>query len=51
MVVGVLDPDDGDLFPSRLLGEAGDIGDDSVAVVRVLDDAVLDVDDQERGVT
>jgi hypothetical protein len=39
LLVGVLDPDNGDLFLSRLLDKAADVGDDRVALVRPLDDA------------
>ena len=46
----MLDPDDGDLLPPRLLDEAADVRDDRVALVRPLDDAVLHVDDEECGV-
>jgi hypothetical protein len=50
LLVGVLDPDNGDLFPPRLVDKAADVRDDRVALVRSLDDAILHVDDQERGV-
>jgi hypothetical protein len=50
LLVGVLDPDNGDPFPPRLLDKAADVRDDRVALVRSLDDAILHVDDQERGV-
>jgi hypothetical protein len=46
----VLDPDNGDLFPPRLLDKAADVRDDRVALVRPLDDAILHVDDEECGV-
>jgi hypothetical protein len=46
----VLDPDNGDLFASRLFHQAADVRDDRVALVRLSDDAVLHVDDEERGV-
>jgi hypothetical protein len=46
----VLDPDNGDPFPPRLLDKAADVRDNGVALVRPLDDAVLHVDDQECGV-
>jgi hypothetical protein len=49
-LVGVLHPDDGDVFTPRLLDEAADVRDDRIALVRALDDAVLHVDDEERGV-
>lgn len=47
LLVGMLDPDDGDLFPARLLDEVGDVGDHCVAIVSALDDAVLYVDDEQ----
>ena len=50
VLVGVLDPDDGDLLPPCLLDEAADVRDDRVSLVGALDDAVLDVDDEEGGV-
>jgi len=50
LLVGVLDPDNGDPFPSRLLDKAADVRDDRVALVSPLDDAVLHVDDEECGV-
>src|SRR6266702_6774520 len=40
MVVGVLDPDNGDPFPPRLLDQAADVRDDRVAPVISLDGAV-----------
>jgi hypothetical protein len=46
----VLDPDNGDPFPSRLLDKAADVRDDRVALVRPPDDAVLYVDDEQCGV-
>jgi hypothetical protein len=46
----VLDPDDGDPFPARLLDQAADVGDDRVTLVSPPDNAVLHVDDEERGV-
>src|SRR5207247_2480025 len=49
-VVGVLDPDNGDLFLPRLLDKAADVRDNCVALVSPLDDAVLHVDDEECGV-
>ena len=42
----MLDPDDGDPFPARLVDEAGDVRDDRVALVSRPDDAFLDVDDR-----
>ena len=48
-VVVVLNPDHGDTFVSRPLDEAAHVRDDSVALVRSLDDAVLHVDDARRG--
>jgi hypothetical protein len=50
LLVGVLDPDNGDPFPPRLLDKAADVRDDRVALVSPLDDAVLRVDDEECGV-
>ena len=50
LLVGVLDPDDGDLFAPRLVDKAGDVRDDRVALMRRPDDAVLHVDDNKRGV-
>jgi hypothetical protein len=49
-IVRVLDPDNGDVFPARLLDEAADVRDDRVAFVRSCNDAVLDIDDEECGV-
>ena len=49
MLVGVLDPDDGDPFPPRLLDKAADVRDNRGALVRPRDDALLHVDDEERG--
>ena len=48
VLVGVLDPDDRHVFPPCLLDEPVDVRDDAVSVVRSLDDAVLDFDDEER---
>ena len=50
LLAGVLDPDDGNLFLPRLLDEAADVRDDGVALVVSLDDTVLHVDDEQRGV-
>ena len=50
VLIGVLDPDDGHLLAAGPLDEAADVGDDGVALVRALDDAVLHVDDEQRGV-
>ena len=50
LVVGVLDPDDRDPFPPRLLDQAADASHDRVALVSLRDDAVLHVDDEECGV-
>ena len=49
-LVGVLDPHDGDPFAPRLLDQAADIGDDGIALMITLDDALLDIDDEECGV-
>ncbi len=46
LLVGVLDPDDGDPFAPRLVDEAADVCDDRVTLVSSLDDAVLHVDDE-----
>jgi hypothetical protein len=46
----MLDPDDADSLPPRLLDEVADMGDDCVAFVSSLDHAVLHVDDKKRGV-
>jgi hypothetical protein len=48
-LVGMLDPDDGNLFLPRLLDQAADVRDDRVALVSTRDDAVLYVDDEECG--
>ena len=50
LLVGVLDPDDGDLFPPRLLDQAADVCDHRVALVSLPDDAVLHVNNEERSV-
>src|SRR5207244_1720117 len=50
LLVGMLDPDDGNPFPPRLLNKAADVRDDRVALGSPLDDAVLHVDDEECGV-
>jgi hypothetical protein len=49
-LVGMLDPDHGDPFSPRLLDQAADVRDDRIAFVSPADDAVLYVDDKERGV-
>jgi hypothetical protein len=49
LLVGVLDPDNRDPFPPRLRSKAADLRDDLVAFVGSADDAVLYVDDEERG--
>ena len=49
-VAVVLDPDDIDAGGARLVDQGGDIRDDAVAVVRLRHDAVLHVDDEQRGV-
>ncbi len=48
--VGVLDPDNGDPFPPRLLDKAADVRDDRVALVGLRHDAVLHVDDEKCGI-
>src|SRR6185312_5024827 len=50
LLVGMLDPDNGDLFPPRLLDQAADVRDNRVALVSAPDDTVLHVDDEECGV-
>src|SRR5262249_7379010 len=46
-VARVLDPDDRSLVAPRPVDEAGDVGDDRVALVCTCDDAVLHVDDKQ----
>jgi hypothetical protein len=46
----VLDPDDVDLFPARLVHQAADVRDDRIALVISVDDALLHVDDEQSGV-
>lgn len=46
----MLDPHDGDLLPPRLRDEGADVRDDGVALVGSLDDALLHVDHEQRGV-
>jgi len=43
------DPAHGHAFAPRLLDQALDVGHDRVSCLGLLDDAVLDVDDEERG--
>jgi len=50
LLIGVLDPDNGDPFPPRFLDKAADVGDDRVALGSPLDDGVLHVDDEQCGV-
>jgi hypothetical protein len=50
VLVGVLDPDDGDPFTPCLLDQAADVRDNRVPLVSPLDDSVLRVDDEKRGV-
>jgi len=50
LLVGVLDPDNGDVFPPCLLDKAADLRDDRIALVSLIDDAVLHIDDEEGGV-
>jgi hypothetical protein len=47
LLVGVLDPDDGDPLPPRLLDKAAYVRDDRIALGSPLDDSVLHVDDEE----
>src|SRR6202035_233394 len=46
-LIGVLDPDDGDLFAPRLLDQAANVRHDRVAIVSPPHDAVLYVDHEE----
>jgi hypothetical protein len=46
VVGGVLHPHDGHILGSGLVHQDGDVGDDTVTVVRAGHDAVLDVDDE-----
>jgi hypothetical protein len=46
----MLDPDHRDLLPPGFTDKAADVRDDRVATVCLRDDAVLHVDDEERGV-
>jgi hypothetical protein len=46
----VLDPDSGNVFPPSRLDEVSDVRDDRVAVMSIFNDAVLHIDDEERGV-
>jgi hypothetical protein len=46
----MLNPDHGDPFSPRLLDQVADVRDDRVAFVSPADDAVLYVDDEERGI-
>jgi len=46
----VLDPDHRGALPARPVDQLGDVRDDRVALVGAGDDAVLCVDDEERGV-
>jgi hypothetical protein len=50
LLVGVLEPDNGNPLSPRLLDKAADIRDHHVALVGPLDDAVLHVDDHECSV-
>ena len=49
LVVGVLHPDHRHLLRPGLVDEGADVGDDPVALVRLAHDAVLHVDDEQRG--
>jgi len=49
MVAGVLHPDHGRVLGARLVDHGADVRDHVVAVVGVGHDAVLDVDDEQRG--
>ncbi|GAC1547025.1 MAG: hypothetical protein NVS3B16_18540 [Vulcanimicrobiaceae bacterium] len=46
----MLDPHDRNPFPPCLFDKAADVRDDGAAFVSILDDAVLHVNDEERGV-
>lgn len=46
----MLHPDDRDTVAPRLVDEPADVRDDRVARMRVLDDTVLHVDNQECGI-
>ena len=48
LFIGVLDPDNGNAFPPRLLDKTPDVRDDCVTLVSPRDDAALHVDDEER---
>jgi hypothetical protein len=50
ILVGMLHPDNGDTLLPCPLHEAADVRDDGVASMGALDDAGLDIDDQECGV-
>ena len=50
LLIGVLDPDDGDLIAPRAVDKAADIRDDRVAIMSSLNNAVLYIDDEECGV-
>jgi hypothetical protein len=43
----MLNPDNGNLFPSRLLDQAGNVRENGVALVSPIDYAVLDIDDEQ----
>ncbi|BBC34087.1 hypothetical protein SGFS_053810 [Streptomyces graminofaciens] len=49
-LVGVLYPDDGDLFPPRLFDQGRHVRNDGVALMGLGDDALLYIDDEKRGV-
>lgn len=50
ILVSVLDPHDRHVLAPCRLDEDPDVGHDRVAIMAVSDHAVLDVDDEERGV-
>jgi hypothetical protein len=45
----MLDPDNRDMFPPRLLDKAADVRHNRIALVIPGHDAVLDIDDEQRG--
>jgi hypothetical protein len=45
----MLDPDNRDMFPPRLLDKAADVRHDRIALVTPVHGGVLDIDDEQRG--
>ena len=43
------DPDNGNTFPARLLDKAADVRHNLIALIIPGHDAVLDIDDEQRG--